>query len=139
MKTKAIICDLDDTLALIGDRDPYKTELAGQDKLNKAVAEVLKHFHPDYEILIVSGREENHKEVTVKWLIDNRIVYSKLLMRPSGNHETTGIELKKQFYLGYIEPNYEVLFALDDMFKICEMYRELGVPCFQVAKERFLK
>jgi hypothetical protein len=60
-------------------------------------------------------------------------------MRPVGDHKTTGVELKQQIYNGYIFPKYEVLFALDDMFKICEMYRESGVPCFQVDKERFLK
>ncbi len=136
-KLKAIIVDLDGTLALL-DRDPYATELCAGDKLNKPVAEVLWHFK-DYKILIVTGREDSHKDITEKWLKDNNITYDELCMRAVGDHITTGVELKKQIYNNYIYPKYEVLFALEDLFKVAEMYRAQEVPCFQVAKEKFLK
>ena len=137
-KTKAIIVDLDGTLALLK-RDPYATELCIKDELNIPVAEVVRKFAKEYKILIVSGREENHKDITIKWLKLYRIPYAELCMRPIGDHQTTGVELKKQVYNSYILPKYEVLFALDDMFKVAEMYREQGIACFQVAKEEFLK
>lgn len=138
MKPKAIIVDLDGTLALF-DRDPYATELCLDDTLNIPVSVLLRRFLPDYKIIIVTGREETHKGLTEKWLFIHGIEYAELLMRPEGNTKISAIDLKKQIYNAYIFPKYDVLFALEDMFKIAEMYREQGISCFQVAKERFLK
>lgn len=138
MKPNAIIIDLDGTLALI-DRDPYKTELCMDDKLNHAVAKVIDRFYPDYKIILVTGREEHHRELTIAWLTLYKIDYEELIMRPDGNRNITGVDYKKTVYNEYLFPKYEVLFAMEDMFKVAEMYREQGLPCFQVAKDRFLK
>lgn len=138
MKPKALIVDLDGTLALL-DRDPYATELCLEDQLNIPVSVLLRRFLPDYKIIVVTGRQDTHRDRTEQWLFKHGIEFTELLMRPEGNTKVTAIELKKQIYNGYIFPKYDVLFALEDMFKVAEMYREQGVACFQVAKERFLK
>ena len=66
---KTIICDLDGTLALIRDRDPYDASRCDEDDLNEPVASVLRTFHGNgYLILLVSGREERFRQPTVHFL-----------------------------------------------------------------------
>jgi predicted kinase len=69
-KPKAIIVDLDGTLAIMGDRSPFdasKCDLV--DKPNTPVVELVKNFHAaGYTILFVSGRENKDRDPTMRFI-----------------------------------------------------------------------
>ncbi|HEU4754253.1 MAG TPA: AAA family ATPase, partial [Armatimonadota bacterium] len=62
----AVICDLDGTLALLGDRSPYDASTAEQDLPNEPVIRVLlaTEAYEGARVFIVSGREERFRKQT---------------------------------------------------------------------------
>lgn len=133
---RAIICDLDGTLALLGNRNPYETARAIEDALNEPVANVIEVYaHQklyDVRLLLVSGREEKYRDVTLKWLIKHDIKnYEALYMRPTGDKRKDYV-VKREIYEKSIHGKYYVLFVLDDRDQVVKMWRELGLTCFQV-------
>lgn len=130
---KAIICDLDGTLALMDDRNPFDASKADKDRLNESVASTLRLFSQNgYEILLVSGREDRFKEPTIKFLEKHSISYNRLLMRKSKDYRKDSI-VKREIYEGAIQGKYYVEFVLDDRDQVVDMWRqELGLSCFQV-------
>nr|WP_258932547.1 hypothetical protein [Flavobacterium oreochromis] len=65
---KAIICDLDGTLALMNGRNPFDASKCDEDLLNVPVANVLKNYHQlGYKILLVSGREDKFQAPTLRF------------------------------------------------------------------------
>lgn len=135
MKTMAVLCDLDGTLALIGDRSPYNADDCGLDEVNPAVASVLDWARAaGYAIILVSGRgiKASHRTYTEHWLTWNRIDYDELLMRRPGDSRADDV-VKAEIYRRHIEDRYQVFFALDDRSTVTRMWREqFGLTVFQV-------
>ena len=68
---KAIICDLDGTLALMGDRSPYDASQCDvKDHPNPPVVEAVKlFFRAGYRIIFVSGRDEKDRAPTERFIL----------------------------------------------------------------------
>jgi predicted kinase len=68
---KAVICDLDGTLALIGDRSPFDASRCDElDIPNTPVVEAVKAFHRmGYKIIFLSGRDEKDRRPTERFII----------------------------------------------------------------------
>lgn len=130
---KAIICDLDGTLALMDDRNPFDASHADEDRLNESVANTLRLFSKNgYQILLVSGREDRFKEPTLRFLEKHNINYDRLLMRKSNDFRKDSI-VKREIYEGTILGKYYIEFVLDDRDQVVDMWiKELGLSCFQV-------
>jgi len=130
---KAIICDLDGTLALMDDRNPYDATHADKDDLNKPVANILKLYAKEgYRILLVSGREDRFREPTIDFLNKHNIPYHQLWMRPSRDFRKDSM-IKHEIFDAEIAGKYYIEFVLDDRDQVVEMWRkELRLPCFQV-------
>lgn len=135
---KAIICDIDGTLADKGTRFPFDYEKVDQDTVKQAVAESIRLFHvARYKIIIFSGREDISEEKTIAWLQTNDIPYEALYMRKAKDFRKDAV-IKKELYEKYVMGKYEVLFVLDDRDQVVEMWRkDLGLPCFQVDYGNF--
>jgi len=153
MKTpKIVIADLDGTIALIEHRRHWLDVSKHPDMLsderwrrffaacvddspNNPVINTLQALDDgDYEIHIFSGRSaEVHKE-TVKWLEEFDIPYHYLRMRPAGDFTPDEI-LKRQWIAEY--DLADILCVFDDRTKVVNMWRELGLACFQVAPGDF--
>ncbi|PSK94328.1 AAA family ATPase [Taibaiella chishuiensis] len=130
---KAILCDLDGTLALLNGRDPYNASGCGADLLNTPVANVLRNYQQlGYRVILVSGREDTYKAPTLGFLEQHGIVYDQLLMRAAGDSRKDAI-IKKELFRDAIADKYYVEFVLDDRDQVVQMWRdELKLPCFQV-------
>jgi predicted kinase len=135
---KAVVCDLDGTLALIGNRDPYDASLCDRDSLNEAVATVLKLFAADgYNIILLSGREEIFREPTLRFLAKFNIQYHHLWMRPAKDFRRDAV-VKREIFDREIAGKFYVGFVLDDRNQVVEMWRkELKLNCFQVNYGNF--
>lgn len=130
---KAIICDLDGTLALMDHRNPFDATHADKDEPNEPVVNTLNVFAKEgYRILLVSGREERFREPTIKFLCQYHIPYHQLWMRPSKDFRKDAV-IKREIFETEIAGKYYIEFILDDRDQVVEMWRkELKLPCFQV-------
>ena len=125
----AIICDLDGTLALIGDRSPYDGARCEKDFVNEPVRSILQTSGK--AIVFVSGREDKSKPQTLAWLDKHGICFDALHMRKSGDMRKDSI-VKKEIYDEFILDKYNVAFVLDDRDQVVKVWRDLGLTCLQV-------
>lgn len=142
--------DLDGTLALMGDRrsphDPTKYHL---DEPNRPVVDTLNaltdslwwHYGnedrgKDWAIIGLSGRSEDHREATEKWLKDHDIQLDALFMRKSGDNRNDGI-VKAELVRDNISGVYDVIAHFDDRQRVVDSLRNIGLPVFQVAPGNF--
>lgn len=132
----AIIVDLDGTLALFGDKNPYERDFINDD-LNNAVVGVLDAYnqHSLYgRVFIFSGRSERFREETESWLSKHEIEYSLLEMRTI-EEEKAQIKdtvVKKRMFDTFVRGKYNIDFVLDDRNCVVALWRSLGLTCFQV-------
>jgi hypothetical protein len=139
MKRECIIIDVDGTLAdiehrrndLLKDNDweAFNSKIK-LDRLNIWCREIIDSFKVKYNIVLVTGRMEEFKDDTVKWLNDNDVFYSNIYFRKNGDYRDDTI-IKKELYEKNIMPNYSPLFVVDDRNKVVKMWRELGLVCLQ--------
>jgi predicted kinase len=128
---KAVIFDLDGTLAIIGDRDVYDGSKVHLDTVNSPIRELLFSFKKErYKVIIVSGRNIEHGEVTTQWLKDNKIYYDDLFMRPRTDLRCDA-KVKYEIYRDEIFPHYRVDYIIDDRDKVVRMWRQIGLTCLQ--------
>lgn len=134
---KAVICDLDGTLALHNGRDPYDASTCDQDLVNQPVAEAIwKYGRDDYEILFTSGREEQFRPQTMKFLARAGMPRYQLFMRKTGDHRKDHV-VKNELYWEFIDKNYNVEAVFDDRQRVVDMWRDMGFTVFQVADGNF--
>ena len=135
---KAIICDLDGTLALMRDRNPYDASTCDEDDLNESVAAVLRNFYKNgYQIILVSGREDRFIQPTICFLEKHSIFYHQLLMRKAKDMRKDST-IKREIFNNEIAGKYYIEFILDDRNQVIDMWRkELNLPCFQVNYGNF--
>lgn len=135
---KAIICDIDGTLAHMNDRSQYDWDKVGDDVVDKTIKEILRTFYStsEYDIILISGRDDVCKQITERWLDKNYIFYDGLYMRKH-NDNRPDEAIKKEIYDKHIKDKYDVEFVLDDRNKVVKMWRELGLKCLQVAEGDF--
>ncbi|MDE1868079.1 MAG: hypothetical protein KGI08_10285 [Thaumarchaeota archaeon] len=139
MKPKAIIVDLDGTLANLRGRNPYDGTEIDKDLVNNLLAKVLEWFlDRDVKLIIATGRIETYRLETEKWLHDHEINYDVLLMRPADDIRSA-VELKEDWLLHKMLPLYEIVLAFDDMWRVADMYRSHDIQCWQVDKDPFYK
>lgn len=136
-KPRAVIFDIDGTLALMKDRGPYDWSKVGRDGLNMEVANVLMlYYDAGYNILLLSGRDGVCRKETEEWLNYYLPCSYNLWMREKGNMEKDSI-IKEEIFWRDIAPNFNVHCVYDDRNQVVEMWRSIGLKCFQVAEGDF--
>lgn len=135
-KPRAIICDIDGTIAHMGERSPYDWHRVGSDNPDKIVIDLLRR-HDDRVLILLSGRDAVCRPETVEWLADNRVPFHHLYMRPEGDTRKDSI-IKRELFETNIRDNFDVEFVLDDRNQVVDMWRnELGLKVLQVAEGDF--
>ena len=135
-KHMAIIVDLDGTLAIFeGVRDGLDFSDVSKDKVNEPIRELVNRLKSlNIKIIILSGRPctPDVYAQTVFWLEECNIPYDYVfLVDREGKPDE---ENKKYFYEKYIKPRFKIEFVLEDRNRVVKMWRELGLPCLQVAE-----
>jgi hypothetical protein len=137
-KRSAVLVDMDGTLAIITDRNPYSHHGVLKDKPNAPVIEVARALAAaGYALVVVSGRSELARQDTEAWLVRHLgVPFDGPFMRAEGDDRKDAI-IKKELYKTRIEPFYQVLCVLDDRDQVVRMWRALGLTCLQVAPGNF--
>jgi predicted kinase len=138
---RALLVDVDGTVALHGDRDPYDTSRYHEDTPNWPVINMVRamHRHHMHRIVFCSGREETYRRVTEAWLHEHVAVEFdfELHMRPAGDTRRDDI-VKLELFDKYIRNRFNIVAAVDDRDRVVRAYRDvLGLPVWQVADGNF--
>lgn len=143
-KEECIIVDVDGTLAHIADgRNPYDASRAMNDAADDAVSVITAMFYNHgYKVIILTGRNEEHREVTEQWLEANNIPYDELYTRMNDDIDEQKNPLKdaivkQRLYETHVKPRFNVKFVLDDRNQVVDMWRSLGLKCLQVQEGNF--
>lgn len=133
---KAIVVDVDGTLAHMNGRSPYDPTKYAEDSIDPAIRDLVNRYHDlEYNVIICSGRDDTYEEETGQWLIDNGVKFDALFMRKGGDTRKDSI-VKRELFDANIK-GYDVEFVLDDRNQVVEMWRDLGLKVLQVAEGDF--
>ncbi len=146
MKRKALIIDLDGTLAdirvrlkhLQGKKKDWKSfnKTLETDQIHDWCRELINRFASDHDIIIVSGRTEELKQETINWLEKYHVTYHHLFMRHAQDSRPDN-EIKLQIYEEHIKNKFNVVFVVDDRQKVVDMWRGEGLVVLQCAPGNF--
>lgn len=141
-KPRCVLVDIDGTLALNkSGRSFYDMTKVENDTLDPFVGCIVDALYnygiemdgtPYPKVIICSGRSEDAREATMRWLSHNMIPYDELYMRKEGDKRDDVI-VKEEIYHTFIEPKYAVLGVFDDRPKVSRMYRKLGLRVAQLG------
>lgn len=107
------------------------------DQPNYPVIETLQHLAIHNDIWIWSGRSDEVRWATHHWLQRHVRLHQELRMRNADDF-TPDEQLKKSWLDGLPESKRKRIRAVfDDRDKVVKMWRDNGVPCFQVAPGNF--
>ena len=93
-------------------------------------------FNNNIHIVLCSGRPDNYREITKKWLEDNKIHYDYLFMRPRSDSRQDCII--KEIILDYeiLSRFSNILFCVDDRKQVIDMWRSRNLTVLDCAGEK---
>jgi len=146
---KAVIVDLDGTLALVDKRRELARKPNGKlnwdifldpanitlDEPNKPIIELVQLLESvAYSVVIVSGRRHEMLRETILWLIKHNISYNALFIREPKDYRSDVI-VKREIYDKYIDGAWDIKWVLDDRKRVVDMWRnELNLTVLHVAE-----
>lgn len=149
-----VIVDVDGTIALKGDRNPFHYHLAAEDAPNLPVLRIVQCLlSMGHAIVFFSGRENVNFEtnpefadaglkgtchdLTVDWIRKHLFIHEvRLYMRAEGDHRKDS-DVKRELFEQHLAGK-KILCAIDDRDQVVRMWRdELGITCLQVADGDF--
>lgn len=144
---ETVIIDIDGTLAdnshrqhyLTGPKKDWDSFYAGcaRDVPIGAIVRLAQALDgAGFCIVICSGRRESCRDDTIEWLERNDIYWSKLLLRPDGDHRPDEV-IKREMLNKLRSAGHKIAFAIDDRRKVVDMWRAEGLVCLQAAPGEF--
>ncbi|GAA1989086.1 AAA family ATPase [Catenulispora subtropica] len=128
----AVLCDIDGTLADNKNRGPYDWAKVETDELIVATADALTAFAARGDrIILMSGRGEDVREGTERWLAANGVAYDELWMRKAGDQRADDV-VKSELFDAHVRHRFAVRVVLDDRSRVVALWRRMGLACWQV-------
>jgi uncharacterized HAD superfamily protein len=138
---KDVIVDIDGTLAdcshrlrfITGRRKKWKKffEAASKDRPRIDVVAQVRELAKLRRIHLVSGRPEQYRQQTLRWLGHYRIPFESLHMRASGDHRPDDIVKQEILDLCFDKDNIELV--IDDRPSVVRMWRSNGLKVLDVG------
>ena len=154
MGTKSIFVDIDGTIADISHRvhhitsrdDTIATKTTDWDAFYEAISEdkpiqptidiVRALWKKGYQIILITGRDAERRNLTILWLLEHKVPWDVLLMRPIGDHRPD-VKIKREWlkkmqdgeltFQGAAVPKI----VIEDRQKVIDMWREEGLIALQ--------
>ena len=124
---KTVLCDLDGTAAIMGNRGAFEWDKVDDDTRNDVVYSLCSGLtSKNIPIVFVSGRSDICYDKTLGWLRNNGFFVHDLIMRKDGDCRKDSI-VKEEIFFNQIATKYNVMFAIDDRPQVVRMYQEIGV------------
>jgi len=140
-----VIFDIDGTLADVSERIHHVSKkpknwnafFAGmaQDKAIHSMVRLCNLLYDSgIQIVLCSGRSEEHRQQTVEWLAQQGVNYHDLLLRKEKDRRSD-TEVKREL-LAALDKS-KILFVVEDRSRVVEMWRSEGLVCLQCAPGEF--
>lgn len=128
-KPKAVIVDVDGTVAHMHSRGPFDWKKVGDDNFDYLIGSIVEHFHKEgYEIIFLSGRDSVCHAQTEDWLEDHFSFFiHNLYMRQHNDYRKDSI-IKKEIFFRDIAPHYNIVAVIDDRPQVVRMWHEIKIP-----------
>jgi len=129
---KAIVVDVDGTVAIKGDRSPFDWSKVGQDTPRGFITLLLLSYLKQWEsdsVIFLSGRDSACRHQTLTWLSKHLhipIYNINLFMRKEGDMRKDSI-IKLELFKDHIANNYDVLAVFDDRPQVVDMWYDIGI------------
>jgi predicted kinase len=132
---RAIICDLDGTLAKIGDRSPYDASLCDiTDVGNEHVVQTVKlHYDVGYKIIFCSGRMNKDRDPTVRFIDKCLPNMEYVLLMRRDNDQRRDALVKEEIFNENIRGKYWVKLVIDDRISVCRLWHGMGLNLLRVG------
>jgi hypothetical protein len=136
-----ILVDIDHTIAnafwrdsMIGTEtwDVYH-ENSKYDKPFKNVVNLINSLaNSGYDMMGITGRNEKYRQLTVGWLVQNKVDLDEILMRPDNDFTKNG-ELKVKLIKERFKDNFkDIHFLIDDNEDAILAFMALGIATLQI-------
>ncbi|WP_280429106.1 AAA family ATPase [Nocardia brasiliensis] len=135
-KLDVFIVDIDGTLAHMTDRGPHDYSRVSEDVADETMKYVASMLYMNSAAILVSGRPDSCRADTELWLRNNGIRFDALHMRRTGDNRDDSI-VKYEIFRDSIAPRYNVVGVFDDRNRVVDMWRRIGLKCFQVQPGDF--
>lgn len=139
-KLKCLLVDIDGTVAKMVDRSPFDWKRVGEDLPKQQVIDIVRRLtenrehlcDPSLQLIFVSGRDAVCMSETKAWLEKHfDSTDFELHMRPQNDNRPDTI-IKYEILKNDIAPRYNPIAVFDDRKVVVEMWRKIGLTCFQV-------
>lgn len=145
MTEEIVIFDIDGTLADVSERIHHVRKKPknwnaffqgmAQDKAIHAMVRLCNIlYETGIQIILCSGRSEEHRPQTVEWLAQQGVNYHELILRKDGDRRSDTI-VKREMLAGIDKS--KILFVVEDRSRVVEMWRSEGLVCLQCAPGEF--
>jgi len=145
MNEEIVIFDIDGTLADVSHRRHHVEKKPkdwdaffrgmSQDKAIHAIVRLCNILYASgLNVLLCSGRSEEHRSETVQWLAENGVKYHELILRRDGDRRSD-VVVKREMLTGL--DRSKILFVVEDRNGVVEMWRSEGLVCLQCAPGEF--
>lgn len=133
-----VIVDIDGTLAhKHPSRDIHEYGKVYLDIPDPVVTRVVRMLALSSQIVVMSGRTEECRPETQRWLDDNVMPGLDLHMRRSGDYRPDWV-IKHELFREHIAGRFHVALVLDDRDQVVRLWRDhLRLPTWQVANGNF--
>lgn len=129
-KPKAILIDIDGTVALTTTRShyDYSNEAVLTDKPRLDIINMVTAFieREDLIPIFMSGRSDICREGTLKWLSDYFDTVPYLFMRKDGDNRNDKI-VKSELFWDNVADHFNVIMAVDDRPRIVRLWNDTGI------------
>jgi predicted kinase len=135
---KAVIVDIDGTVAKMVDRSPYDWKRVGEDSPVQTVLDMVYALEKaGHVVLFTSGRDGSCEKETYDWLIDHYQGTRWFLEMREANDNRPDWIVKAEIFDKYYRDSYHVALVVDDRQQVVDMWRKLGLTVAQVAPGDF--
>lgn len=135
---KALLIDVDGTVALRNTRNPFDWSRISEDLPNLQVIDIVKRLaSTGLELIFITGREQRLHETTSVWLAKHVGTPFTLFCRTDKDLRRDEI-IKREIFEKEILGKYEIVAVFDDRNRVVEMWRnQLALTCMQVGNGDF--
>ena len=142
---EVVIFDIDGTLADISARvhhvrrtpkdwDAFFRGMAEDRAVHSMVRLCNLLYAAGLRVILCSGRNESHRDETVRWMERQGVRFHELRLRRDGDFRSD-VVVKREMLAGIDKSR--VLFVVEDRARVVEMWRSEGLVCLQCAPGEF--
>jgi predicted kinase len=130
-----VICDLDGTLAIVGDRNVYDCSNCDVvDTVNEHVMLAVQALasYQGARVIFMSGRQEKDRLPSESFILKAGFNAYDLYMRATKDSRSDDV-VKRELFDAHIGGKFNVLAVFDDRPCVVRLWKSMGLPVFNVG------